>query len=140
MVMVIIGLLAAIAIPAFFSQRSKANDASAKEAVRSVQTALETYATQNSGSYSNATAGQLKALEQTIPVACSGSPPAVTPCISDLTVANNSYTVEVTATTTLNRYAITRNSGGTLGYPCVVVAVDAGGCTVSGGGPNGTWN
>ena len=33
-VMLIIGLLAAIAIPAFFNQRNKANDASAKESVR----------------------------------------------------------------------------------------------------------
>ncbi len=42
-VMLIIGLLAAIAIPAFFNQRNKANDAGAKETVRSAQTAMETY-------------------------------------------------------------------------------------------------
>lgn len=69
MVMVIIGLLAAIAIPAFFSQRSKANDASAKEAVRAAQEALETYVTDNSGSYLTADAPKLRAIEQTIPVA-----------------------------------------------------------------------
>src|SRR5580765_4760895 len=53
-VMLIIGLLAAIAIPAFFNQRNKANDASAKESVRTAQTALETFSTDNSGGYANA--------------------------------------------------------------------------------------
>ena len=50
-VMLIIGLLAAIAIPAFFNQRNKANDSSAKESVRTAQTAMETFATDNLGSY-----------------------------------------------------------------------------------------
>ena len=36
-VMLIIGLLAAIAIPAFFNQRNKANDASAKESVKTAR-------------------------------------------------------------------------------------------------------
>ena len=62
-VMLIIGLLAAIAIPAFFNQRNKANDASAKEAVRTAQTALETYATDNNGAYTGADAGALKTIE-----------------------------------------------------------------------------
>ena len=53
-VMLILGLLAAIAIPAFFSQRDKARDAEAKSAVRTAQTAIETYATDNDGSYAGA--------------------------------------------------------------------------------------
>ena len=65
-VMVIIGLLAAIAIPAFFNQRNKANDASAKEAVRTAQTAIETYATDNGGSYAGATVADLRAVEPTV--------------------------------------------------------------------------
>ena len=50
-VMLILGLLAAIAIPSFFNQRDKAKDADAKEAVRTAQTAMETFATDNGGSY-----------------------------------------------------------------------------------------
>src|SRR5262249_51594978 len=46
-VMLILGLLAAIAIPSFFNQRDKAKDADAKAAVRTAQTAMETYATDN---------------------------------------------------------------------------------------------
>ena len=54
-VMLILGLLAAIAIPAFFNQRDKARDAEAKAAVRTAQTAIETYATDHNGSYAGAT-------------------------------------------------------------------------------------
>ena len=50
-VMLILGLLAAIAIPAFFNQRDKARDAEAKSAVRTAETAIETYATDNNGTY-----------------------------------------------------------------------------------------
>ena len=65
-VMLIIGLLAAIAIPAFFNQRNKANDASAKESVRTAQTALETYSTDHNGSYSGAAVADLQAIEPTV--------------------------------------------------------------------------
>lgn len=65
-VMLILGLLAAIAIPAFFNQRDKARDADAKSAVRTAQTALETYATDNNGSYEDANAGALQTIEPTL--------------------------------------------------------------------------
>jgi type IV pilus assembly protein PilA len=48
-VMLILGILAAIAIPAFFNQRDKATDADTKTMVRTAQTAMETYATDNGG-------------------------------------------------------------------------------------------
>ena len=48
-VMLILGILAAIAIPAFFNQRDKATDAQAKSAARTAETAIETYATENEG-------------------------------------------------------------------------------------------
>ena len=44
-VMLILGLLAAIAIPSFFSQKDKATDAEAKAAVRAAQTSAETLET-----------------------------------------------------------------------------------------------
>ena len=50
-VMLILGILAAIAIPAFFSQKDKANDAGAKAMARSAETAAETLSTDNGGSY-----------------------------------------------------------------------------------------
>jgi type IV pilus assembly protein PilA len=51
-VILIIGILAAIAIPSFLNQKDKANDAAAKSYVRNMQTAQETYFTDNN-SYAN---------------------------------------------------------------------------------------
>ena len=50
-VMLILGILAAIALPAFFNQKEKAGDAKAKEYAHSAQVAMETCATENSGTY-----------------------------------------------------------------------------------------
>lgn len=66
-VMLILGILAAIAIPTFFNQRDKARDASAKEAVRTAQTAMETYKTDHNGEATGADAADLKAIEPTLP-------------------------------------------------------------------------
>jgi len=60
-VILIIGLLAAIALPAFLNQRTKAQDTEAKAAVRNARTTLETYHTDR-GSY-NTDAPALIALE-----------------------------------------------------------------------------
>ncbi len=141
-VMLIIGLLAAIAIPAFFNQRNKANDASAKEAVRTMQTAIETYSTDNGGGYTGATLDKLHAIEPTVPATasvCASTP--VGPCAKQPTnLATTTYTVTYVAKTTNNSYSITRASDGTLSYPCTVASgSDAGGCAnvVSG---TGSWN
>ena len=86
-VMLIIGLLAAIAIPAFFNQRNKANDASAKESVRTAQTAMETYSTDHSGSYSGAVVADLQAIEPTVRAAhdASRAPAAAAPRVRTTT-------------------------------------------------------
>ena len=65
-VILIIGILAAIAIPAFLSQTSKANDSAAKTQVGTLQTSMETYASENSGSYENATLTKLQEIEPTL--------------------------------------------------------------------------
>ena len=128
-VMLIIGLLAAIAIPAFFNQRDKAKDSAAKEAVRTAQTSMETYSTDHDGTYAGADVAALQAIEPTVPSA----PPAV----PGLTITDsggagnpgaNSYRVTVTSESG-GTFSIDR-SGGTLTYPCT----GGGGCT------NNTWN
>ena len=50
-VIIIIGILAAIAIPMFLSQRSKAKDASVKEGIHSVQVGVQSYAVDHSDTY-----------------------------------------------------------------------------------------
>ncbi len=73
-VMLILGILAAIAIPAFFNQRDKARDADAKAAVRTAETAMETYATDHNGEYTAADAPDLSNIEDTLTSAVSPSP------------------------------------------------------------------
>src|SRR3989475_12472121 len=65
-VILIIGILAAIAIPSFIGQKSKPNDASAKVQARTLQTAAETAATDENGSYAGATLVRLEEVEPTL--------------------------------------------------------------------------
>jgi type IV pilus assembly protein PilA len=98
-VMVILALLAAIAMPAFFNQRDKAKDADAKTSVRTAETAMETYATDNDGSYEDADAAALVNIESTLSDA-------------DLTVTVNAafdgYAVSVAQPDTGNHFDIRR--------------------------------
>jgi type IV pilus assembly protein PilA len=50
-VIIIIGILAAIAIPMFLSQRNKAKDAAVKEGVHSLQVGVASYAVDHSDTY-----------------------------------------------------------------------------------------
>ena len=59
-VIIIIGILAAIAIPAFLNQRVSAWDASVKSDLSSAAIAAASYATQNNGSYTNMTIANLE--------------------------------------------------------------------------------
>lgn len=124
-VMVIIGLLAAIAIPSFFKQHDKANDAGAKESARTAQTAMEAYSTDHSGSYAGAAVTDLQTIEPTVrpTTEIKGSGGTGTP-------GNNDYRVTVTSTDG-RTFSVDRD-GGTLTYPCVVPSgVDRAGCPSS---------
>ena len=55
-VIIIIGILAAIAIPMFLSQRNKAKDAAVKEGIHSLQIGVESYAVDNNDTYPTAIA------------------------------------------------------------------------------------
>jgi type IV pilus assembly protein PilA len=57
-VILIIGILAAIALPAFLGQRGKAQDTDAKSQVRTMQTAMETWYTDEQ-TYTGATLAAL---------------------------------------------------------------------------------
>lgn len=120
-VMLILGILAAIAIPAFFAQRDKAKDADAKSSVRTAQTAIETYATDNDGSYSGATDVDLRTIEPTL-----ADSPGDTLGVSG--TGDATYTLVVTADDTGHTFTIARNGGTTTRT-----------CTGGGGCSGGTW-
>jgi len=50
-VIIIIGILAAIAIPMFLNQRDKAKEAAVREGIHSIQIGVETYAVDNSDTF-----------------------------------------------------------------------------------------
>jgi type IV pilus assembly protein PilA len=55
-VIIIIGILAAIAIPMFLNQRDKAKDSAVKEGVHSIQVGIQSYAVDNGDTYPAAVA------------------------------------------------------------------------------------
>jgi type IV pilus assembly protein PilA len=119
-VMLILGILAAIAIPSFFNQRDKARDSDAKASVRTAQTAMETYATDNDGEYTGGDGAALEAIEPTLADADLTPAPSVTA---------DSYTVSVTSGTG-TVFEIERAASGTTTYTCN--APGDGGCPTSG--------
>jgi type IV pilus assembly protein PilA len=124
-VMLILGILAAIAIPAFFNQRDKARDADAKSQARTAQTAIETYATDNNGEYVGATTAKLVAIEPTLNEAG-----------TNLTVPRaeaGAYTVSVASDNTPNVFRILRETDGTSSLTCGTANND--GCP-----SDGTWD
>jgi type IV pilus assembly protein PilA len=126
-VMLIIGLLAAIAIPAFFNQRDKAYDANAKEQARTAETAMETYATDNGGVYTGVTPAKLVTIEQSLSSTISTTRPYITAAAAAGT-NDKGWTLELTSPKTGNKFTIARDeatsqltftctTGGTAGCP-----------------------
>ena len=111
-VILIIGILAAIAIPSFLNQKSKANDASAKELARTAQTTAETIATDHNGDYTTVTPTTLNATEPSIPIAVSTS----NAYIVTATGTTTGYTVTAKATDG-NTFSIT-NAAGVISRAC----------------------
>jgi type IV pilus assembly protein PilA len=107
-VMLILGLLAAIAIPSFFNQRDKARDADAKSSSRTAQTAMETYSTDNQGSYAGATEALLEGIEPTL----TDAPSAI-----GVTSTATTYEVQVVSATG-NAFRIARSAAGVTTLTC----------------------
>ncbi len=122
-VMLVLGLLAATAIPAFLAQREKARDGEAKVQVRTASTAIESIATEKNGNYSDVTVDKIQALE---------------PALLDVPDASVSLDVDVVGlryrvailSESGNEFWIHRADGGELTYPCTTH--DSGGCPADG--------
>jgi type IV pilus assembly protein PilA len=129
-VMLILGILAAIALPAFFNQKEKAGDAKAKETAHSLQVAMETCGTDNNGVYSEANCLQtdLHNIEATIPANNEGEPSQVL----TVTPETSGYTLVVENAQNENTFSIINNAG-EMEYPCETEG--NGGCP-----SGGEWN
>ena len=132
-VMLILGVLAAIAIPAFLNQRGKANDASAKSEARTMQTAMESCSTDNNnGQYTNCDLPAIRIIE-----------PTISANATVVAHAASTYTVQsAPAANTSNLFRVVNAGGGTVTRTCTVgAAAQAAGCqgAANNAGATGTW-
>ena len=111
--LLIIGILAAIAIPSFLSQKGKALDAQAKELVRTAQTTAETIATDNDGSYEKVSPVELHREESTIDVTASTTETYV----NKASGGKSSYSVTARASDG-DEFTISRNAAGEVTREC----------------------
>lgn len=112
-VMLIIGVLAAIAIPLFLSTTNKATDVQAKELARNAETATESYASDHAGSYANLSPTGVAAEEHTIAIAASTQHAY----LSAATGSESEYTLTATATNG-DELTITRAANGAVSRSC----------------------
>jgi type IV pilus assembly protein PilA len=135
-VMLILGILAAIALPAFFNQKDKAGDAKAKENAHTAQVAMETCATENNGEYTECDETALVGVEPTIKV---GNVAAGEEGIVVAENNANEYTIQ-SVSSNGNVFEIV-NEAGSLTFPCTVPARNnIGGCAGAvAGGAAGNW-
>ena len=113
-VIAIIGALAAIAIPSFLSQRSKASDADAKEAARTAALAMETYSVDSGGDYDGATPDELRRIEEVLSDATLTVPSASGHAyeLNSGSASGNSFSIERRADGTSVRRCVTPGLGG----------------------------
>jgi type IV pilus assembly protein PilA len=107
-VMLILGILAAIALPAFFNQKDKAGDAKAKEYAHSAQVAMETCSTDNDGSYATCDLSALIAVEPTLSNAVFTEPPVT---------EEDTYKFMIEGSNANQEFGVVNNKG-TLSFPC----------------------
>jgi type IV pilus assembly protein PilA len=121
-VMLILGILAAIALPAFFNQKEKAGDAKAKEYAHSAQVAMETYSTDHNGSYEGATKAELEKIEPTLANATFKENKVAVAAASE-------YEIIIVGSKATQTFTV-KNVSGVLTFPCTVEKV--GGCPSGG--------
>jgi prepilin-type N-terminal cleavage/methylation domain-containing protein len=113
-VLLIMGVLAAVAIPLFLSATAKAADAQAKALAGTAENTAEVLGAENDGKYELVTVGELVAREPTIPSA----PGKGGAYLSKATAGTSEYSVTAKATNG-DELTITRDANGTIARTCV---------------------
>ncbi|MGZ5387176.1 MAG: type IV pilin protein [Solirubrobacterales bacterium] len=129
-VILIIGILAAIAIPSFLNQQDKGHDVDAKSTASTAARAFEACKTDtNGGSYAPCSLASLTSIE-----------PALNDAGSRLSVSSTANTYEVTVTANRDSgaavFTMSRATNGTRTRTCSTGSADKGGCSAQ---SNGTW-
>jgi type IV pilus assembly protein PilA len=115
-VILIIGILAAIALPAFLNQRAKAQDTEAKSQARTMQTAAETFYTDEQD-YTAMTLAKLQAIEpalndgKSVPQAVADLG-TTTYTVASKSVTGTTFTIKKLATGRVERSCDKPNEGG----------------------------
>ncbi len=122
-VMLILGILAAIALPAFFNQKDKAGDAEAKEVAHTAQVAMETCYT-DLGTYDGC--DSIAVLDDIEPTLTGSTTVTFPEGVAD----GDGYRIDVESDTEGQEFSVV-NAAGALTYPCTVEG--EGGC------PTGGW-
>jgi type IV pilus assembly protein PilA len=134
-VILIVGILAAIAIPSFLSQQGKASDSAAKEQARAASQAAETYSTDHEGIYTGMDLEQLREFETAL-VLCNGKAAAElsNACLVKLTLLEGSKGYEVVSeAVTGDKFTWKKPQAGETTRTCEAAGANKGGC------PNGKW-
>lgn len=126
-VILIIGVLAAIAIPAFLNQRGKGDDAEAKSTVVTAARAMETCATEHNSSYASCSETTLQGIEPTLNDAASRL---------DVTSTAKTYAITVTSKRDSNAatFTLSKASNSTTDRSCSTGTANKGGCSAQSGG------
>jgi len=128
-VMLILGILAAIALPAFFNQKDKAGDAKAKEYVHTAQVTMETCSTEHEGKYTEC--NEKVTLE------------GIEPSLASIgtweieSASDTGYEIMVESSTG-NTFSVSEEAG-EVTFPCTVASSNRGGCPGTGEDP-GEWS
>jgi type IV pilus assembly protein PilA len=104
-VILIIAILAAVAIPTFLNQRGKAYDSNAQSMVKNMQTAEETFATNDGGTYTS-NVSDLTAIDPSI-----GDTNSVQSTSATGSGSSSAYSVTAVAKSTGDSFTISESNG-----------------------------
>ncbi len=129
-VILIIGILAAIAVPSFLSSTTKAADAQAKELARTAETTVEEIGVDHGGNYEKVSVEEIKGTEPTIET----TPANGRAYLSKATHGESEYSVTVTSNSG-DELTISKDAKGTVTRTCVSPKLKTG-CA---GGETSSW-
>jgi type IV pilus assembly protein PilA len=117
-VILIVGILAAIAIPSFLGQKTKAYDVSAKELARTAEVTAEIYATDHNGEYKNMVPAELQKVEPNLS-SCVATP--TSSCFKDSKEieGGKGYEVVTKAAGTGDEFTVRKKGNGEVLRTCV---------------------